>query len=319
VSGALVPTQAEAEDQEPERLIERGVEARRQGDDQSAFDLFRRAYDLRPSPRAASQLGLAEMALGRWTDAERHLEEGLGFRNDPWIQKNGPVLSGALDRIREHLGSLQILGGPPGSEVFVDGELRGRLPMGSPIRVRSGEHRLLVHAADHVDSSLVIQISPGQLTRETVNLSSGPQPLPGSAHPQRETPATLTVVTPVQSSVPGDSGATLRKTGIALGALGFAAAATGVAFGLKARAAGQENSRPGNTFSADVESSGRRYQTLQYVGYATAGLLAAAGVVAFVVGTRDDRGAAGAQVHVSLSGAASGADRTGALFLNGQF
>jgi len=44
--------------------IRRGVDLRRQGQDDQALQEFKKAYELSPSPRALAQIGLAEQALG---------------------------------------------------------------------------------------------------------------------------------------------------------------------------------------------------------------------------------------------------------------
>ena len=57
----------------PTRLIRHGIELRKVHDDEGAAREFQKAYDQVHTPRAAGQLGLAEQALGRWEDAERHV------------------------------------------------------------------------------------------------------------------------------------------------------------------------------------------------------------------------------------------------------
>ena len=91
-------------------------------------------------------MGLAEMALGRWPEAEAHLHEALAASSDTWVSKNAGTLKKALANVRQHLGSLQVLGGPSGAEVVVEGEVRGTLPMEQPIPVRAGECRFDVRA-----------------------------------------------------------------------------------------------------------------------------------------------------------------------------
>src|SRR5256885_726287 len=79
---------AVAADTNEDELIQRGIELRRRRSDEAAFPLFQKAYEQHHSPRAAAQLGLDELALGRWIDSERHLQEALGSPSDPWIRKN---------------------------------------------------------------------------------------------------------------------------------------------------------------------------------------------------------------------------------------
>lgn len=124
--------------------IRRGVDLRRQGQDDQALQQFKKAYELSPSPRALAQIGLAEQALGRWVDAETHLEAALGSKRDTWIQKNGAILRGALDAIAKHLGNVQVLGEPVGAEVLIQGKVVGHLPMVSPSRVPIGDAQIEV-------------------------------------------------------------------------------------------------------------------------------------------------------------------------------
>ena len=129
-------------------------------------------------------MGLAEVALGRWSDAETHLQEALAVSSNAWIQKNGKTLESSLSSVRDHLGSLQVLGEPAGAEVVIEGEVRGTLPMEKPLRVRAGECRFDVRAKGYESVSRSLQISPGDLTRETVKLSAVAAPEPTATGPQ---------------------------------------------------------------------------------------------------------------------------------------
>ena len=154
-----------------EELIKQGVESRRRMDDAGALDLFKKAYAIRKSARAAGQIGFAEVALGRWIDAEVHLEEALAAAEDPWVRKNGAALRTSLEQVRRQLGDLDVLGSPAGAEVIIEGQVRGTLPLAKPMRVRAGDCRFDVRAPGHTPASRNVEIAPGALTRETVNLS----------------------------------------------------------------------------------------------------------------------------------------------------
>ena len=73
LSGAAGPARA-GESGEAESLIRQGVELRSQKKDERALPLFEKAYQISRSPRTAGQLGLVEMALGYFVDAEKYLE-----------------------------------------------------------------------------------------------------------------------------------------------------------------------------------------------------------------------------------------------------
>lgn len=290
---------AAAADAGEEELLKQGVDARRRGDDVAAHEMFAKAYAVRHSPRAAAQMGLAEIALGRWVEADAHLEEATAAGSDPWIQKNARTLADSLARVRQEVGSLEVLGSPAGAEVVISGEVRGALPLRKPIRVRSGEVRFEVRAPGHETATRTVRVGAGELTRETVVLApvstvAAPPPVAGgnagaatTAPPVGTPPTTGTAPPMVQqpAAAPSDGGATLRTTGLVLGAAGVAVTAAGLVFGLKARSAGESDSK--NTmFDPDGETSGHGYETLQWIGYGVGLALIAGGVTTYVLGAR---------------------------------
>ena len=58
-------------------LIERGVQLRREGKPGEALELFDRANAMTSSARALAQMGLCEMSLHRWAEAEANLGAAL--------------------------------------------------------------------------------------------------------------------------------------------------------------------------------------------------------------------------------------------------
>jgi hypothetical protein len=162
---ALAPSSVIAED--ADALIKQGVELRRAGKDQEALEQFRRAYELAPSPRAVAQLGLAEQALGRWVDAEAHVDKALEAPQDPWIAKYHATLEASRVTIAGHLGSLEVRG-PEGAEVRVDGQLEGTLPLSRALRLPAGSALLDVSSHGRPLLTRAVNIVPGQLARENL-------------------------------------------------------------------------------------------------------------------------------------------------------
>jgi hypothetical protein len=270
-----------------ESLIREGVEARRKQDDLAALELFKKAHALSHSPRAAAQMGLAEIALGRWTDADAHLEEAIGAAHDPWIQRNRATLEESLARVKREVGKLEVLGSPPGAEVLVGGQVKGTLPLAAPIRVRVGDFRLEVRAPGHEAFTRTVRINPGQLTRETVELVAAKavaSDVPAATDPGAMTanPSVVRIEEPAEAPA-ADGGRRLRLAGMILSGAGAVSLGVGLTFGLMARSAAEDDAnRP--TFDRSADSSGHRYETLQWVGYGVGAALLAGGITAYVIG-----------------------------------
>lgn len=143
-----------------EALVREGVELRRQGRDEDAVAVLRRAYALRGSPRATGQLALAEQSLGRWVRAEFLLRNALRAEDDPWVARNRDVLTGALTVAEQHLATVEVLGGVDGSELRVDDERVGTLPTDRSLRVAAGSARVSCVSPEGVVTTRVLELAP---------------------------------------------------------------------------------------------------------------------------------------------------------------
>ena len=171
---------------EADAAIKHGVELRRRGDDLRALEAFQHACALQRSARALAQIGFAEQALGRWRDAEEHLGQALadsqgndqgddqgkdqGYDDNGWIRRNRATIERSRALVAGHLGSLEVLGGPEGAELLVDGLVVGRLPLPRPLRVAAGSIGVEVRAAGYLPVSRPVTIAAGELSRETITL-----------------------------------------------------------------------------------------------------------------------------------------------------
>lgn len=166
--------QAVAQD-DPEALLIEGVRLRRLGDEMGAVHYFEQAYKLAPSPRTAGQLGLCEMAVARFPEAEAHLAEALRSDTDPWVNTNRVYLSNAIKNVKNYLGTLEVVGRPEGAEVEIDGRTIGRLPLVRPMRLVSGREVFVrVSAPGYEPLRRGVQIQQRELTRVVIEL----EPIP---------------------------------------------------------------------------------------------------------------------------------------------
>jgi hypothetical protein len=147
VACSAVPPRAHAAGaSEVEPLIRRGIELRHDGQDVQALPFFQKAYEADRTPRTAGQLGLCELAVGYWLDAEVHLNEALASAEHPWVKRNLPSLRGALETARGNLGEVEVSATPPSGDVFIDHRKVGSLPLARPLRLEKGPHDLEVRA-----------------------------------------------------------------------------------------------------------------------------------------------------------------------------
>jgi hypothetical protein len=138
---------AVADESAAHSLLAAGIAAREKGDYRAALQLFQQAHQLEPSPMTLGQMGSVEYFLGRWEDTDEHLRAALANPSDSWVVRYRPMIDKALGEAREHLGELALIGGAPGAQVFVNGRMRGVLPLAKPLRITAGEAAVQVTAA----------------------------------------------------------------------------------------------------------------------------------------------------------------------------
>jgi hypothetical protein len=185
--------------------------------------------------RALAQMALAEQALGRWVQAELDLGQAIGRTDDAWIARNKPLLSQALAEIQGNLGSLQLTGGVPGAEVFVNGARAGTLPLPKPLRVNAGNAALEVRAPGYLPSLRTVMVPRRGIDRETVTLvavAAQPALAPAaSADGAVPTPALAASAPPAAAEPDSHQGWSVRKKiGLAFGAAAVVSAAVGTTY-----------------------------------------------------------------------------------------
>jgi len=252
-------------------LLARGVELRRERKDAEALEHFERANKLLPTPRALTQIALAEQALNRWVEAEQHLMIALASADDPWIAQNRAALDEARDLIGKHLGWVTVKGAVDGAELFVNGRLVGRLPLAAPVRVVAGDVSLELRAEGFTPSSRGLQVLPGARTTETMTL-------------ERRADATARRPRPPPPHDDAPRGSSPKRTaGFVLGAIGMVGGGIGTYFGVRALSLKSDRDRECDVTGCsqtglDADRDGRRAASFSVVGFAVgvAGLGASA-------------------------------------------
>jgi hypothetical protein len=155
----VAPAHAGADD--PDVLIMRGLDLRRAGRSADALALFRRAYEVAPSPRTLGQMGLVESSLQLWADADAHLLAALETPDDAWVHRNHQFLEQARERTKDHMGEL-LINGPPGTKISLGGRRIGALPLTAPVRLVEGDIVIKATSDGYKPFSLDLSIKGGE-------------------------------------------------------------------------------------------------------------------------------------------------------------
>ncbi len=233
-----IPAPAARAADDAEKLIRHGIELRKAHDDEGAARAFQQAYDQVHTPRAAGQLGLAEQALGRWEDAERHVGEALRAGSDPWVGKNRATLDEALGMIEAHLGRVEVLGDPEGAEVSVNGRSVGKLPLAEAVRVSAGQVDVDLRAPGYVAAQRTLTIVGGQYQRLVLHLAKEAAPEVAAAAAARPAagegtapsgpgPTTPGLTSAPAAEPPSQARTVLKWSAAGLAAVGLAVGVTG--------------------------------------------------------------------------------------------
>lgn len=146
---------------ELESLLSQANELRRGGRDEDAVVLLRRAASLDQGPRTLAQLALGEQSIGRWSQSEALFLRALAGEGDPWIERHRAALEVALAAARAHLATVDVVGGDPAAELWVDGELVGPLREHRQLRVVTGNVRIEHRPRTGPAAVRVLELSAG--------------------------------------------------------------------------------------------------------------------------------------------------------------
>src|SRR5450432_2270531 len=265
---------AAAPNEDPETLIKAGNELRRKGDNVRAAGYIRRAYELAHTPRSAAQLGLVELAIFDYVDAETHLTEALSS-DDPWVRATQKTLEENRKRGRSHLLRVEVVGAPRDATVILPEAKIVKLPEDGVLWLGPGTTALRVQSIGHKAGDAQVSGVAGE--SRTVQVA-----MPLEQEPEH-TPAPVTD-TP-------SSGSGLKIAGITTAAVGVVVAVVGVVVlgkgNTKADAVNAEQAH-----ATPYDPANGNWETLQGagVGLIIGGVAAlAAGATMYVLGAKSGR------------------------------
>jgi hypothetical protein len=295
----LLAVASEVHAADAEELVSKGIALRKERHDAEALALFREAYAMQAAPRTRAQIGLAELALGKFLEAEADLQGAMAAATDPWIAKNTDALRAALTTVEDHLAWVTVTT-TKGAEVRIDGRLIGTAPLDGPVRVIAGTVRVEVSRPSELPARRELDAAPRQKVAITIE-ALPPKP---AAAPVTVDPAPMTAQVP-----------TTKYLGV--GFIGFGVASLGAGTYFAIRALQQYQLRkdhcgfdPNGNYTCDSDGLIADRRTRDAGALATIGFVA--GAVSTVAGIYLVRTS-----HVTVSAVTTG--RSGRLFLTGEF
>lgn len=153
-----------------EALIREGIELRRLSDDQAALVKFEAAVKLEASPRAVAQLGLCELAVGRFSHAVEHLTTAMHATKDKWVASKKAILRESLEQAKARVGRVEVVAEPAGAEVFINGERIGVAPLAAPVLTNEGSVDVQVRKEGFQPQSRSLSLKGSQYQKIAITL-----------------------------------------------------------------------------------------------------------------------------------------------------
>jgi hypothetical protein len=245
------------------RLVQ-GGEFLKRGQFEDALARFQEAYRLVPSPKIQYNFGLAYRGLGRKADALEAFERFLAEAPDATKETRQNAARERAQLVGQ-ITTLEVKVDLPGAEIFVDGRSYGTT-RSTPIYLDPGPHQLMVEKSGEGPAyNERINASPGQRISVMARLARTASAEPPPLHDPQPAPAPR----PVIETLPprGDPPRPNRQF---------------TEFNRDTTCGGKLAQR-GGPHCSDLYDGARSARTLQIVGFAVAGALAATSVVLFVL------------------------------------
>jgi hypothetical protein len=300
---------------------------------------FQRSYDLTNNFAVLYNIGQLFVALAKPVEAVDAYQRYLvgGGKSIPAARRAEVEKEIARQKARIATLVFRIL--PDGATVRVNGNEIGKTPIAQPLSVAIGEHVVSAAAENHEPAEVKVTVAgedrrtieltlkarPEKRAEPTPAAAAGTQPAGGSPSFQpalaaSPTPSSNSTLPPspsvnvlaetskTEAPRPGE-GTYLRAAGIAIGALGVAAVATGVVFSvLTERTKNQVESDGRNgIFDPNKDSRGRSYASWQWVGYSVGAAGIAVGGIIYYLGRKAGRSDSGQSITlVPIAGSGQG-------------
>lgn len=161
-------------DDEARRHFEQAVALFNEGNYPAALAEFEQAYKLRPQPFVLYNIGLTQKAMFRYTDAIASLQRFLDESENLAPEKRAEATQ-IISEMKALLADVTLEIVPANATISLDGRPIGQAPLGKPVAIAAGTHKLEVTADGYEPQKRDLMITAGVPLKITLELKAIPK------------------------------------------------------------------------------------------------------------------------------------------------
>jgi hypothetical protein len=173
---------------EAQQRFQRALELYEEGNLDGARAELQRAYDLAPNYKLHYNLGQVAFELRDYPAALASFERYLAEGGSKVPEARRSQVEKDIEKLRTRIASVDIAANVPNAEVSIDDIAIGATPLGKPIVVGAGRHKIAVSKNGYVADTRWVDLAGGDTTRIAVSLAEIASPSPVGPPPTGSRP-----------------------------------------------------------------------------------------------------------------------------------
>jgi hypothetical protein len=169
VAAAQQPTKAQQA--EAGTRFKKGVDLFKEGDYQAALIEFRRAHDLAPNFNVLYNIGQVYFQLQDYPNALTSLQKYLSEGGSKIPSSRKQEVERDIEKLKSRVANVDVTTNVEGAEITIDDVNVGRSPLGKPVLVGAGRHRVVASKTGYVSASKTIEVASGDTPRVSLELA----------------------------------------------------------------------------------------------------------------------------------------------------
>jgi hypothetical protein len=177
----LVTNPTPAQRKEGVSRFEAGLDLYKRGTFKDALVQFHKAEELAPHSGILYYIGESYFKLEEYPEALQTLQRYLNEAGKTLSPTRTAEVQGDLEVIKSRIARVDIVTKDPGVDISIDGTLIGKSPLGQPVQLGVGRHKIQVSKTGFDPAAMVVKITSNKPTTVALN-PLPPSPTPPSHH-----------------------------------------------------------------------------------------------------------------------------------------